>query len=711
MSNLPVTPVFNNRELSWIDFNLRVLEEGLDPALPVLERMKFLAIVASNLDEFFMVRVGGLQLLLQQAKVEADNSGWAPADLLGEISQRAHAMVARQYDCLLNDLKVTLHGAGIRRLRMNELTPALYEYLEGVFEHELYPVITPIAIKNADDLPQLPGLTVMLLVRLKAATNAKDKARGKARYAVVLIPKRLGRFITAPVDEGHNYVLVEDVVSEFINRLFPGEPVAEVVPFRLTRNADMGVREDLAGDLLLRMKDVLVARKVSNVVRLEVSDAVSKTSLGMLGQLFSVNADHIYEVPGPLDLSAYFGLARMTGFDELREKPWPPQQPPTVPPNSSIFEAIARHDILLHHPYESFDPVVRLVEEAADDPSVLAIKQILYRTSENSPIIAALARAANRDKHVTAIVELKARFDEARNIGWAEALEQSGVQVIYGIRGLKTHAKICVVVRKEAGGIRRYVHFGTGNYNEITARLYTDTSYMTCREDYGADATAFFNTISGYSQPVRFRKIEAAPIGLRARLLEMIESETQRRQQGQPAKIMARINALVDPAIIEALYRASQAGVTIKLNVRGICCLRPGVPGLSEHIDVVSIVDRFLEHSRICYFHQGGEPQLFIASADWMPRNLDRRVELLIPVDDDDARRQLIHTLETAFRDTAKARRQNREGVYERVKPGRGAKPFRSQEAFYMAACEANRQAKDNRPVTFQPERPSTLKP
>ena len=707
MSKSIVPPVYNNRELSWLHFNTRVLEEGLDPAQPVLERLKFLAITSSNLDEFFMVRVGGLQQLLLQAKVDPDNSGWSPADLLAEVSRRAHAMVARQYDCMMNDLKVKLHDAGIRRLHMNKLTPSLYEYLEGVFEHELYPVITPIAIKSAEDLPQLPGLTVLLLVRLKA----EEKKSKRPRFAVVLIPKRLGRFITAPIEEGHNYVLVEDVVGEFIGRLFPGEPVAEVVPFRITRNADMSVSEDLAADLLSRMKDILVARKQSSCVRLEVSDTISKTSLSTLNQLFAVNAENTYLVPGPLDLAAYFGIARMTGFDELREKPWPPQQPPAIPPNSSIFEAISRKDVLLHHPYESFDPVVRLVEEAADDPSVLAIKQILYRTSENSPIIAALVRAANRDKHVTAIVELKARFDEARNIGWAEALEQSGVQVIYGIKGLKTHAKICVVVRKEAGGIRRYVHFGTGNYNEITARLYTDTSYMTCQDDYGADATAFFNMITGYSQPVSFRKIEAAPIGLRARVLELIEGETMRCEQGQPAQIRARINSLVDQDIIKALYRASQAGVKIQLNVRGVCCLRPGVAGLSENIEVTSIVDRFLEHSRILYFHQGGDPMLFISSADWMPRNLDRRVELLVPVDDEDARQKLINNLDMMFRDNVKARRQLNDGTYERVKPAKGTKAFRSQEWFYQQACEANRQAKSIQPLTFQPERPSALKP
>jgi polyphosphate kinase len=370
-----------------------------------------------------------------------------------------------------------------------------------------------------------------------------------------------------------------------------------------------------------------------------------------------------------------------------------------------MFQTIARGDLLLYHPYESFDPVVRLLEEAADDPDVLAIKQILYRTSEKSPIVAALARAANRDKHVTALVELKARFDEARNIGWAEALEQSGVQVIYGLKGLKTHAKICIIVRREPTGIRRYVHFGTGNYNELTARMYTDVSYLTCQEDYGADATAFFNMISAYSQPVPFRKIEAAPLGLRARLLELIDSEIQRRQQGQEARIRVKVNSLVDRELIEALYRASQAGVQVRLNVRGVCGLRPGVPGLSENIQVVSIVDRFLEHPRIVSVHHGGNPRLFISSADWMPRNLDRRVELLVEVDEPRSRQRLIEILDTCFLDTAKARFLQADGTHHRAKPGR--EPQRSQEIFYRQACEAVRAAEKKAAVVFEPQRPT----
>jgi polyphosphate kinase len=396
----------------------------------------------------------------------------------------------------------------------------------------------------------------------------------------------------------------------------------------------------------------------------------------------------------------------MTGFDALKLEPWPPQPAPDVPPSVSIFESVAQKDILLFHPYEHFDPVLRLVEEAADDPNVLAIKQILYRTSENSPVVAALARAADRDKHVTVVVELKARFDEARNIEWAGALERAGVQVIYGLKGLKTHAKICIVVRREPGGIRRYLHFGTGNYNEKTARLYSDISFMTCDEDYAADATAFFNTITGFSQPVRYRRIETAPVGLRARILELITSETERRRQGQEARIMAKLNSLADAEIIKALYEASQAGVQVQLNVRGICCLMPGVPGVSENITVTSIVDRYLEHSRILYFHAGGSPQVFISSADWMPRNLDRRVELLIPVEDAACRRRLVGILETCLQDNVKARQLMPDGAYRRIESAGRKKRVRAQEAFYRQACEAARAAQKAADGTFEPQRP-----
>ena len=691
---------FINRELSWLAFNRRVLEEGLDGSLPLLERLKFIAIVSSNLDEFFMVRVGGLQQLVAKGSETTDPSGLTPTQLRAEISRIAQQMVADQYACLLDDLEAKLAAEGIRRLRIDELTPDQDIYVERLFEHELYPLLTPMAIEFDEPFPLMPGLGLNLCVRLKTAKGADIP-----RFAVIAMPKGIARFVTIPTAEGFHYVLVEDLITAFLDRIFPGEPVLEAAAFRITRNADMSVREDAAGDLLAQMKEVLTERRQSSCVRLEFSRNASDVLRNFLKTALEMQDLDVYAVPGPVDLAAYFRLAGMTGFDHLKLEPWPPQPVPGIRKGESIFEAIARNDIVLFHPYDSFDPVLRLVEEAADDPNVLAIKQILYRTSDNSPVVAALARAADRGKHVTVVVELKARFDEARNIEWASALEVAGVQVIYGLKGLKTHAKICVVVRREADGIRRYMHFGTGNYNERTARLYSDVGLMTCDEDLAADASAFFNTITGYSQPIRYRKLEAAPIGLRQRLLDSIANETERRKQGQEARILAKLNSLADTEIIKALYAASQAGVEIKLNIRGVCCLCPGIPGLSENITVVSIVDRFLEHSRIFYFHNGGDPQVFISSADWMPRNLDRRVELLVPVEATHARQRMGHILETCFADNIKARQLLPDGTYQRVEPT-GKKKIRSQEVFYRRAVETARAAEKADSNAFQPQLP-----
>ncbi|MGH7128843.1 MAG: polyphosphate kinase 1, partial [Planctomycetaceae bacterium] len=442
------------------------------------------------------------------------------------------------------------------------------------------------------------------------------------------------RFITLPSEGGYAFLLLEDVVRQFVQRFFPGEDVVECVPFRITRNAEFSIREDAAGDLLSEMEEVLDARKLSDCARLEIAQDATPATLSFLQETLDVGDRDTYRLSGPLDLAAFMRLTDVRGYDHLKYPPWPPQPSPQVDLTQSLFETISQRDVLLYHPFESFEPVQRLIEEAAADPDVLAIKQTLYRTSRNSPIVAALAKAAENGKSVAVVVELKARFDEARNIEWAKSLEQSGVQVIYGVKGLKTHAKTCIIVRREPHGIQRYVHFGTGNYNEITARLYTDASFITSNDELAADAVSFFNAITGYSQPQPFHRIDVAPIGLRERLLEMINTETERRRHGQPAQILAKLNALVDPTMIDALYEASQAGVEIKLNVRGVCCLRPGVKGLSDHIQVVSVIDRYLEHSRIFYFHHGGDRRVYLSSADWMPRNLDRRIELLVPVDD-----------------------------------------------------------------------------
>ena len=693
-------PRFFNRELSWLEFNQRVLDEALDDSLPLLERLKFLAITASNLDEFFMVRVGGLQVLVEQGITAADPSGMSPSEQLAAISRRTQEMVRTQHACF-RDLEAKLAEAGIRRVPGNALTERQAKAIEQVFDSEIYSVLTPRAVRPDEPFPLLVNHTLHVCVKLKGDAASE----GQPRFAIVPLGRALPRFFTLGAERGYSYTLLEDVVGTFVGRFFPGEQVLGHAAFRISRNADFSLRDDLAADLLAGMENILSARKRGDCVRLEIEPAADNQMLAFLTEALQVDPDFIY-VAAPIDLAACMQLTDLKGFDALKYESWPPQQSPDVEPSESMFQTLARRDVLLVHPYQSFDPVVRLVEEAAVDPDVLAIKQILYRTSRTSPIVAALARAAQRGKYVTAIVELKARFDEARNIEWARNLEEHGVQVIYGVKGLKTHAKVCIIVRREPHGIVRYVHFGTGNYNESTARLYSDVSLLTANEELGADAVTFFNTITGYSQPQRYRKIEAAPTGLRPRLLELIESETHRKQQGLAARIDAKVNSLVDPEIIQALYAASQAGVPVRLNVRGVSCLRPGVTGLSENISVVSIVDRYLEHARIMRFHHGGDDLVFISSADWMPRNLDRRIELLVPVEDPPLKQRLVETLETYFEDNVKARHLHSDGSYARPKLPRGTRRRRrSQELLYEEACRRLKVAQQAQPTTFEPHR------
>ncbi len=557
-----------------------------------------------------------------------------------------------------------------------------------------------MAVSPDEEFPLLGNQTLNVCVQL--GPEAKEEA---PRFALIPFGLYSRRFITLPIEarnDQYEYILLEDVVELFAGRFFPGEPVVECVPFRITRNADLSVREDLAADLMVSMEEILDARKQSACVRLEISDNCTTATLSFLRNTLGVPENSVYASPGPLDLSAFMRLTDVKGFDQLKYESWQPQPSPNVDPQTSLFETLRDRDVLLYHPFESFEPVLRLIEEAAADPDVLAIKQSLYRTSRDSPVVAALMRAAENGKYVTALVELKARFDEARNIEWAKNLEQAGVQVIYGVKGLKTHAKICVIVRREPQGIKRYVHFGTGNYNEQTARLYTDASLMTADEILSSDATAFFNAVTGYSQIHEFQKLAAAPISLRDKLLELIEGEIERKKQNQAAKIVAKMNSLADPALIDALYAASEAGVDIELNIRGICCLRPGVKGLSENIKVVSLIDRFLEHSRIFSFHQGGDDVVYISSADWMPRNLDRRVELLVPVEDNKARQQLLKVLSSSMKDTVKCRRLTAEGRYKKI---RSKTVHRSQESLYQAACKATARAAKTQAVAFEPHR------
>ncbi|AMV16869.1 polyphosphate kinase 1 [Planctomyces sp. SH-PL14] len=691
-----------NRELSWLDFNQRVLEEAADTSIPLLERLKFLAISASNLDEFFRVRVGGLQTLEQQGVMRPDAAGLTPEQQLTAIRRRVRQMIEEQYRVYREELEPQLAASGMRCLRPSELNAAQKRVLKQVFQNEIYPVLTPMAVGGEIEFPLLSSQGLNVCVRLAPGEGAEADA---FRYAIIPLAGALSRIIGLPADAGYSYLLLEDAVTLYVGDFFPGETILETIPFRITRNADMSVREDSAEDLMEEMSNILDARRLGNYVRLEILENASAELTHFLRHALDIVPESLYPSKGPLDLSAFFRISDRPGFDHLKYESWPPFPSPDLPPGSSVFEAVSLQDILLYHPYESFEPVVRFIEQAADDPDVLAIKQTLYRTSRDSPIVAALLRAAERGKNVTVICELKARFDEARNIEWARQLEQAGAQVIYGVKGLKTHAKVCVVIRREPQGIQRYVHFGTGNYNEQTSRIYSDVSLLTCHPDLGADAIAFFNAVTGYSQPLQYHRIAAAPLGLRDKLLEMIRAETEIRRDGRPARIWAKLNALVDPTLIDALYDASQAGVEIKLNVRGVCCLRPGVKDLSENIEVVSIVDRFLEHARVLHFHHGGDDRVFISSADWMPRNLDRRVELLVPVEDPRCRDRLIHILEVCFADTVKSRKLTSSGTHRRIKVS-GAEAIRSQQRLYDEANEARHLADQQRRTIFEPHRP-----
>ncbi|MHC4878234.1 MAG: polyphosphate kinase 1 [Planctomycetota bacterium] len=694
-------PRFFNRELSWLEFNQRVLDEARDANIPILERIRFLAITASNLDEFFMVRVGGLQTIVGSHSHKRDPAGMTPAEQLQAIRERTQQLTRDQYACYVEELEPQFDKAGLKRLRPVELNEQQARVMQQVFRDEIVSLLAPLAVQTPGDFPLLINRTLSICLRLERP-SADNPDETETRYAVIPFGRVPLRFVTLPSEGSYSFVLLEEVVQHFASEFFPEETVCECITFRITRNADMAIREDLASDLLSEMEDLLVARRESDCVRLEIADGASDELTGFLQECLELSNDEVYRIPGPLDLTPFFQLADAGSGDENRYASWPPRQSPIVDPQESMFDTIARQDVLLYHPYESFDPVVRFVNEAADDPDVLAIKQTLYRTSRNSPIVSALARAAEKGKHVTAIVELKARFDEERNIEWARALEQAGVQVFYGVKGLKTHAKICIVVRREPQGIQRYVHFGTGNYNDATARIYSDASLMTCDEELGADAISFFNSVTGFSLPQPLTKIAAAPLTLREKIEEMVEAEIEFKKQKQYAEITAKVNSLVCPRMIELLYRASRAGVKVRLNIRGICCLRPGVKGLSDNIEVVSVVDRFLEHARILHFRHGGDQHVFISSADWMPRNLDRRVELLVPVDDAASKHKLITALECYFTDTVKGRSLQPNGRYTMLTKTSQSLTVPSQEWLYQQTCSEVEQAERSRQVVLE---------
>ena len=686
-------PQFFNRELSWLAFNQRVLEQAKDPALPMLERLKFLAITASNLDEFFMVRVGGLQMARKAGLRRKDPSGMTPLMQLKKIYRQAAGMMTDLHRSFNEVVAPALEAAGIRRVPLDGLSSEQNSALYDLFAEELFPVLTPMRVSDSEPFPLLQNLSIHLLVRLRKAGEIE------AGYAVIPLDRAGGRIIQLPAGSGFEYVLREEAVLKHAPDWFPGYELCECALFRMTRNADFAVQEEEAPDLLTGMEDVLEERKTGECIRLEVDDGISRGMLDFLCGCLSVEPQQVTALSGPLNLKDFMSMAFMEGYDELKTEAWPPQPSPDVVPNEPMFDQIARGDLLFYHPYESFDPVVRFIEEAAADPDTMAIKMVLYRTSSDSAIVHALKRAAGTGINVTVLMELKARFDEARNIGWARDLEQCGVQVIYGVKGYKTHAKICLVVRREPTGIMRYCHFGTGNYNESTAKLYGDVSYLTCNAELSADGSAFFNALCGYAQPQLFNLISMAPVFMRDKLLELIDFETARAEKGKKAFVKAKVNSLVDPLLIERLLAAAAAGVKVQLNVRGICCLKP-----QRHLEVISIVDRYLEHARIIHFCHGGNPQVFIASADWMPRNLDKRLELMVPVEDAVCRDRLIRILEVHMADTCSSWALQEDGSYEKVSAKGGA--VRSQQVFYEQACEAAAESARRRRTRFKPHRP-----
>lgn len=696
---VPDPKLYINRELSWLEFNQRVLDEAADPSVPLLERVKFLAIVSTNLDEFFMIRVAGLKQQLAGELQEAGADGMSPAEQLAAISVRAHKMVADQYTLWREQLRPAMEAVGLVIARPEQWSPEVERYLTDYFHREVFPVLTPLAIDPGHPFPRLKNKSLNLAVTF---ANASEGDRTGLAYAVVQVPMISPRLveITHP-GARRAYALLEDIIARHVGELFPGLEVLSVSPFRVTRNWDLDLDEEEAQDLLVAIQQELRRRDRGNAVRLEIASTMEAGMLQLLRKELKLDRDDVYAVDGPIHLGDLMAIYPVEERPELRDPPFVPQVHPVFRDVDDLFSVIAERDVILQHPYDSFDPVVEFVSRAADDPRVLAIKQTLYRPGQNSPFVKALARAADNGKQVTALVELKARFDEESNIQWARTLEESGVHVVYGLIGLKTHAKVCLVVRREATGLRRYVHLSTGNYNPSTARLYTDISMFTARREIGEDASALFNLLTGYSAPARWNRLIVAPLGLHETVLALIHREIEHARAGRPARIVAKMNALVDPDVIDALYAASMAGVQIDLIIRGICCLRPGLPGISDRIRVISVVDRFLEHARIVSFENGGNPEVYCASADWMPRNFHRRVEVMWPIEDKALATMVREEiLATMLNDNVKARIMRADGTYEKRTPSEGEAPIRSQQKFMEMAKERSRASRLSMPAS-----------
>jgi polyphosphate kinase len=679
-----------NRELSWLEFNARVLEEAADPSNPLLERLKFLAIFSSNLDEFFEVRVAGLQQQLYAGLEPQDYAadGMDPGQQLAAIDKRVRELLAQQDRLLHEDVAPALAASGIEWVRFGQLSEAERQHVEELFRNEIAPVLTPLAIDPGHPFPFVHSKSLNVALLVESADS------GQQLFAVVQVPAVLDRVVPLPrTDERVRFVLLEEILAAHLADLFGGFTVVDHTCFRVTRNGDLTFDEDEAEDLLQTIEETLRQRMRGEAVRLEILASGDERFAQMLTGALGLNDRDVFRVAGPVDMTALMALQRLEGFRALRDEPLVPRVPAAFANGGNVFDLIRTQDVLVHHPYESFGAVVDFIERAADDPSVLAIKQTLYRTSGGSPIISALARAAQNGKQVTALVELKARFDEENNIVWARELEQAGVHVVYGVVGLKTHCKAALVVRRESDGIRRYVHLSTGNYNPTTARSYTDLGLFTANADFGEDVSAMFNLLTGYSQRRGWRKLCVAPVDLREHVIALIERERRHAEGGGAARIIVKMNALVEPSVIDALYRASQSGVRIDLLIRGICCLRAGLAGASETIRVISIVDRFLEHSRVFYFENAGAPEVFLASADWMPRNFFRRIEVMFPIDDARLKARIVESiLPTVLGDNVKARIQRPDGAYVRVERGPDEPPLRSQVALQGQARDSARE-------------------
>lgn len=682
--NLEDPALYFNRELSWLEFDRRVLEEAQDPKVPLLERLKFLAIFSSNLDEFFMVRVGGLQQKVQAGIARGSGADrMPPLEQLTRISQVVRQLFADLHHCLQQDVLPALEQEGVVFRRGADLTDAERDHLRAVFRREIFPVLTPLAIDPGHPFPHLLNKSLNLAVELRRRSLDKEA------FALVQVPAVLPRFMALPAEKGYVFTALENVIRLHLPELFPGMEIKSATCFRVTRDSEYEIDDDEVEDLLKAIEEEIRKRRRGAAVRLEIEAGAPGEVVQFMMNALDLESNDVYAIPGSLDLTGLFQIHSLPGLHPLRDPPFVPAPVPDFMLAATPWDAIRARDILVHHPYESFTPVIEFIEAAAADDKVLAIKQTLYRTSSDSPVVRALQRAADKGKQVTAVIELKARLDEERNILWARELEKAGVHVVYGFVGLKTHCKVALVVRREDDGIRRYVHLATGNYNPQTARIYTDLGFFTCKVDFCEDVSALFNYLTGYCELPQWRKLVVAPSRMQGFMIERIDQETANQKAGKKTRIVVKINGLLEPQVVQALYRASQAGVPIDLFCRGICALRPGLPGISENIRVISVVDRFLEHSRIFYFENGGDPLVYIGSADWMDRNLSRRVEVVFPIEQADLKQRLIQeVLATSLADNVKARQLLPDGSYRRVEPRPGEPALRSQERFLALAAQ-----------------------